>query len=239
MLAIGRSIAGREGKAQRLLAYRAAARAVNRARGAAVAFAAAVAVLAPPAAAEPFAIVALGDSLIAGYGLTPELAFPARLEAALAAAGIEARVVNAGIPGDTSAGGRARLRWSLAEPADLVIVELGANDALRGIDPESTYANLDAILIAVAKTGARVLLTGMLAPPNLGREYGDAFESVYTRLAAEHDVVFYPFFLDGVAAQPEFLQRDGAHPNVRGVEVLVARILPSVLEALGVTAEGG
>ena len=233
------TIEGGRSVARRLLAYRAAAGAVNRARGVAVAVAAAVAALAAPVAAEPIAIVALGDSLTAGYGLSPELAFPARLEAALAAAGVEAA-------------GRQRRnlgRYIRRRPGPPALVPRRAHGSghrrarrqrcLRGIDPESTYANLDAILATLEQTAIGALLAGMLAPPNLGREYGQAFEAVYTRLAAEHGVVLYPFFLDGVAARPEYLQRDGQHPNVRGVEVIVARILPFVLEALGGTAGRG
>ncbi len=177
-------------------------------------------------------IVALGDSLTAGFGLEDEASFPRQLEAALAAEGVLARVINAGVSGDTSAGGRARLDWALGDAPDLVIVELGANDGLRGLDPQGTYANLDDILTRLGERGIKVLLTGMLAPPNLGREYGEAFNGMYPRLAAKHDVVFYPFFLAGVAAQRELNQADGIHPNRQGVGVIVENILPFVLRAL-------
>ena len=177
-------------------------------------------------------IVVLGDSLTAGFGLEEAASFPRQLEAALAAEGVLARVINAGVSGDTSAGGRARLDWALGDAPDLVIVELGANDGLRGLDPEGTFANLDDILTRLGEKGIKVLLTGMLAPPNLGREYGEAFNNMYPRLAAKHDVVFYPFFLEGVAAQRELNQADGLHPNRQGVVVIVENILPFVLRAL-------
>lgn len=173
-------------------------------------------------------ILALGDSLTAGYGLARGEGFVAQLEAALRAKGIPARVLDAGVSGDTTAGGRARLDWTLAERPDAAIVALGGNDGLRGIDPAATHANLDAILTRLAARNIPVLLAGMLAPPNLGAEYGAAFRGAFERLAREHDVVFYPFFLDGVAAEPALNQADGIHPNARGVAVMVERILPAV-----------
>ncbi len=179
-------------------------------------------------AASPARIVVLGDSLAAGYGLAAQDAFPARLEAALRADGLDVRILNAGVSGDTTAGGRARLDWALADRPDAVIVELGANDGLRGIDPVATFANLDAILRRLGDEGIEVLLAGMLAPPNLGRAYGAAFNDIYPRLAAKHGVALYPFFLDGVAARPELNQSDGLHPNARGVAVIVERIAPYV-----------
>ena len=186
-----------------------------------------------PALAVPVVIVALGDSLTAGTGLDgPEAAFPARLEAALAAVGVDAVVHNAGVGGDTSAGGLARLDWALVDGTDLVIVELGANDALRGLDPAATHANLDIIVGTLRERGIGVLLAGMLAPPNLGKEYGDAFRVAFETTAAAYDVTFYPFFLDGVAAELSYLQRDGMHPNAAGVEVIVERILPTVQQAI-------
>jgi acyl-CoA thioesterase-1 len=178
-------------------------------------------------------IVALGDSLTAGYGLPRKDAFTARLGAALAAAGVKARVVNAGVSGDTSAGGLARIDWLLAEKPDLVIVELGANDALRGLDPEETRRNLDAILARIKTSGARVLLAGMRAPPNMGREYAADFDRIFPDLAKQHKVPLYPFFLDGVAADPALNQADGIHPNAKGVSVIVDRILPPLMRALG------
>ncbi len=177
-------------------------------------------------------ILVLGDSLTAGYGLAAEAAFPARLEHALRQAGHPAQVVGAGVSGDTTAGGLARLDWSLAVGADAVIVELGANDGLRGLDPEATYANLDAIVGRLRERGIPVLLTGMLAPPNLGREYGAEFAAVFPRVARKHGVPLYPFFLDGVAAVPDLNLADGIHPNARGVDVVVGRILPYVKDLI-------
>lgn len=178
-------------------------------------------------------ILALGDSLVAGYGLPAEDGFTTRLQAALEAAGVEARVVNGGVSGDTSAGGLARLDWLMADKPDLVILELGANDALRGLDPADTKRNLDTMLRRITEAGADVLLAGMRAPPNLGRDYAEEFDGIFPALAAQHDVPFYPFFLDGVAAQPELNQADGIHPNAKGVAVIVDRITPAVLKALG------
>lgn len=186
-----------------------------------------------PAQAEERRILALGDSLTAGYGLPAEDGFTARLEAALEAAGVPATVVNGGVSGDTSAGGLARVDWLMAEKPDLVIVELGANDALRGLEPEDTRRNLDAVIERIRKAGAAVLLAGMKAPPNLGREYGDDFNRVFPELAKRHKVALYPFFLDGVAADPALNQADGIHPNAKGVSVIVERMLPAVLRALG------
>ena len=188
---------------------------------------------APVGAAERTTrIVVLGDSLSSGYGLAAEDAFPVRLEAALKAAGHLVAVINAGVAGDTTAGGRARLDWALADRPDAVIVELGANDGLRGIEPDATYANLDAIVSRLTAKGVAVLLTGMYAPPNLGRDYVKQFNAVFPRLAARHGVAFYPFFLDGVAARPELNQHDGIHPNASGVAVLVDRMAPHVVRLL-------
>ena len=185
-----------------------------------------------PALADTPVVVAFGDSLSAGYGVTAPDAFPAQLARALAERGREVRMINAGVAGDTSAGGRARLDWMLGDDPDMVIVELGANDGLRGLDPARTYENIDAILARLDAAGVAVLLTGMMAPPNLGREYGEAFNAVFPRLAEKHDVVFYPFFLDGVAAAPRLNQADGIHPNAAGVAAIVERILPYAIEAL-------
>lgn len=177
-------------------------------------------------------IVAFGDSLTAGFGLEDRDSFPVRLAAALRREEIAATVINSGVSGDTTAGGRARLEWSLPETVDLVIVELGANDGLRGIDPSDTEANLDWILKRLEARRIPVLLTGMLAPPNLGREYAEAFNPLFARLAARHGVAFYPFFLEGVAADPAFNQSDGLHPNAAGVARIVSRITPYVIRAL-------
>jgi acyl-CoA thioesterase-1 len=177
-------------------------------------------------------ILALGDSLTAGYGLNAADSFPSRLEAALRKSGRDVRVINGGVSGDTTAGGLARLDWLMQDKPDLVIVELGANDALRGIEPAATRRNLAAIIDGIHKTGATVLLTGMLAPPNMGSEYGKAFNALFGNLARDHNIVFYPFFLEGVAAQPSLNQNDGMHPNAEGVTQIVNRILPTVLQAL-------
>ncbi|MFZ2871790.1 arylesterase [Zavarzinia sp.] len=185
--------------------------------------------------AAPARILAFGDSLTHGYGLDGPDVFPVRLQKALTAAGIEAEVQNAGVSGDTTAGGLARLDWALGDPAglpDLVIIELGANDALRGTDPAETEANLDAILTRLGTRGVKVLLAGMRAPPNLGSEYGTRFDGMFPRLAEKHRVAFYPFFLDGVAADPALNQADGMHPNPAGVAIIVERITPFVIRAL-------
>jgi acyl-CoA thioesterase-1 len=184
--------------------------------------------LTSPVAAHVPVILDFGDSLTAGYGLAPEQAFPARLEAALRQQGLEARVVNGGVSGDTTAGGLARLDWALAEQPDLVILALGSNDALRGIDPAAVRDNLDKMIRKIEASGARVLLLGMLAPPNWGEEYMSAFDRIFPELARVHAVPLYPFFLEGVAMNPELNQPDGLHPNERGVAVLVDRIAPVV-----------
>ncbi len=204
----------------------------KRAVAALAALAAAALFWAQAAAADPVRLLVLGDSLTAGYGLPAEAAFPIRLEAALRSEGIDAVVINGGVSGDTTAGGRARLDWALADDPDAAIVELGANDAMRGIDPAAVYRNLDAILTRLGEAGVEVLLAGMYAPPNLGREYGDAFYAVYTRLADEHAVDFYPFFLDGVAARPALNQPDFIHPNAAGVDVIIKHILPAVIDLI-------
>lgn len=177
-------------------------------------------------------IVALGDSLTAGLGLPVEASFPARLVVALKAKGIAASVVNAGVSGDTASGGLGRLDWSVAEGTEAVILELGANDALRGIDPTVTKTALDAILKKLKDRHIAVLLAGMRAPRNLGPDYVGAFDAIYPALASTHAVVFYPFFLDGVASDPKLNQGDGLHPNAAGVDVIVARILPQVEELI-------
>ena len=178
-------------------------------------------------------LVVLGDSLAAGYGLPAASAFPVRLEAALRQAGVAVDVVNAGVSGDTSAGGLARLDWVLAtSKAQFAIVELGANDGLRGLDPAQMAANLDQILARLKARGIKPLLTGMLAPPNFGRDYAAEFNAVFARLADKHGVPLYDFFLDGVAANPALNQADGIHPNLAGVEVIVGRIAPYVTRLL-------
>ena len=181
-----------------------------------------------PAAAKPVTLLALGDSLTAGYGLQPSDAFPVKLEAALKAKGHDVKVINAGVSGDTALDGASRLDWALAEPVDAVIVELGANDALRGLPVPQAEAALDQLLTTLAEKKIPTLLAGMKAPPNLGPDYQKAFDGMYPRLAEKHGVPLYPFFLDGVAADTKLNQADGMHPNPAGVDVIVQRILPSV-----------
>ncbi len=183
------------------------------------------------AQADTIRILALGDSLTAGYGLAPGEGFPARLEAALTARGHDVTVIDAGVSGDTASAGQARLEWSLGEGADAAIVELGGNDALRGLPPESTSKALGQIIEALRARDIPVLLAGMQAPPNLGPRYGEAFNAIFPALAKQHDILLYPFFLDGVAAEPDLNQADGIHPTAEGIDIIVQRILPSV-EAL-------
>ena len=180
----------------------------------------------------PIRLLTLGDSLTAGYGLPHEHGFEARLAAALAAAGHPVTILDGGVSGDTSAGGLARLDWVLADHPQAAIVELGANDGLRALDPAEMEKNLTAILDRLNTAGVKVLLTGMEAPPNLGRDYTTAFRAVFTRLSTRPGLLFDPFFLDGVAADPSLLQADGMHPNAIGVQQIVDRLLPIVLRLL-------
>jgi acyl-CoA thioesterase-1 len=184
------------------------------------------------AADRPIKIVALGDSLSAGFGLSVEAAFPSKLAEALKAKSVAVTIVNAGVSGDTASGGLDRLDWSVPDGTDAVILELGANDALRGLDPAVTKSALETILRKLADRHIPVLLAGMQAPRNLGADYARDFDAIYPALASTHPVVFYPFFLDGVAADPRLNQADGLHPNVAGVDVIVARILPQVEELI-------
>ncbi len=180
------------------------------------------------AAKKLLVIVAFGDSLTAGYGLQPGDDFPAQLEKRLLAQKHKVVVRNAGVSGDTSSGGRARFDWAIGKDVDMVILELGANDALRGIDPGVTRENLAAILKLLKQRKIAVLLTGMRAPPNYGARYQRQYDGIFPDLAARFDVAFYPFFLDGVAARPALNQADGIHPNAKGVAVIVKRMLPHV-----------
>ena len=198
----------------------------------AVTFACLVAAMttANPALAQdkPVKIVALGDSLTAGYGLSAGDAFPAKLAAALKAKGIATHIVNAGVSGDTASSGLERLDWAVANDTDAVIVELGANDALRGLDPKVTRKAIDTIVKKLTDRRIPVLLCGMLAPPNLGADYGKAFNSIYPDVAKSHDALLYPFFVEGIVTNPKLNQRDGLHPTAEGVDVIVQKILPSV-----------
>jgi acyl-CoA thioesterase-1 len=190
--------------------------------------------LAARAAADPprpVRIVAFGDSLTAGFGLAASDAFPVRLEAALKARGHAVEVVNAGVSGDTTAGGLARLDWAVPDGTDAVVLELGANDALQGRDPAQARANLDAIVGRLKAKGTEVLITGMRAPRNLGESYAARFDPIFAELAAKYDTLLYAFFLDGVALDPALNLGDGIHPNAKGVEVIVERMLPQA-EAL-------
>ena len=202
----------------------------------AILFAALFAVAALPvatrAAAEPVRLVVLGDSLTAGYGLPPGAGFPAKLEAALRERGRDVTVIDAGVSGDTTAGGLSRLDWSVGPDAQAVIVELGGNDMLRGTDPARTAENLDQIVARLTDRGLPVLVAGMRAPRNFGEAYGEAFDALFPAIAERHGAAFYPFFLDGVAADPALNQPDGIHPNEAGVAIIVERILPAVEKLL-------
>jgi acyl-CoA thioesterase-1 len=175
-------------------------------------------------------LVVFGDSLSAGLGLPAAEAFPAKLAGALKAKGLAVDVADAGASGDTASAGLARLDWSVPEGTDAVIVELGANDALRGVDPKITRAALEQILRRLQERGITVLLAGMQAPRNLGEAYTRGFDAIFPELAKAHGVLFYPFFLDGVVTDARLNQHDGLHPNAQGVDVIVARILPKVEE---------
>jgi acyl-CoA thioesterase I len=176
----------------------------------------------------PVKLAVLGDSLTAGYGLPAEAAFPARLERALRAKGIKVDILNAGVSGDTTSAGRDRLEWSIPVGTDAVIVELGANDALRGLDPKVSKAALEDIVKRLRARKISVMLAGMYAPRNYGPEYAAKFDPIYAELAKAHDLPLYPFFLDGVAGEPKLNLPDGIHPTAEGVDTIVARILPAV-----------
>ena len=178
------------------------------------------------ARADTLSIVGFGDSLMAGYELPPSDAFPVKLEAALKGRGHDVSIANAGVSGDTSSGGLARLDWSVPDGTHAVLLELGANDALRGISPEKTRDNLDAMIGKLKERGIAVLLIGIVSPPNMGSDYAARFNRIFPELAKTHDVALYPFFLDGVALQPGLDIGDGMHPNAQGVDIMVDRFLP-------------
>lgn len=180
----------------------------------------------------PVRIAVLGDSLAAGFGVKPAESFPARLEADLKAQGRNVTVLNHGVSGDTTAGGLDRIDWMLADKPDIVLVELGANDALRGTDPAVTEKNLDAIVAKLKGAGVTVWLAGMLAPRNFGSDYVEKFDGLYKRIAEKYQVPLYPFILDGIAQDPVYIQADGLHPNPKGAQVLADRLLPFVTKNL-------
>jgi acyl-CoA thioesterase-1 len=200
-------------------------------------FASIAGALSAAAADRPVRIVVLGDSLSAGLGLSAPDALPAKLEKALKAKGRDVTIENAGVSGDTASGGLGRLDWSVPEGTDAVIVELGANDALRGGDPKVTRAALETIIKRLKERHIAVLLAGMLAPRNLGADYVQAFDPIYPELAAAYDVILYPFVLDGVAGDRALNQADGLHPTAAGVEVVVSRMLPKVEELVARVAK--
>jgi acyl-CoA thioesterase-1 len=185
-------------------------------------------ILLPSSTAWACRLTVLGDSLAAGYGVEEQDAFPAKLQRALEARGVRCEVLNAGVSGDTSAGGLARLEWVLADQPTHLLVELGGNDALRGLPVEQLQENLNQIVQTATSRGVEVVLAGMLAPPNMGRSYGEAFKQVYLDVARRYEVPLYPFFLDGAVMTDGMMQPDGIHPNGRGVEVIAERIAPLV-----------
>ncbi|MBI1620868.1 arylesterase [Aquamicrobium zhengzhouense] len=184
------------------------------------------------AAAEPYRIVGFGDSLMAGYQLDAGMSFPEKLEVALKAGGHDVVIANAGVSGDTTSGGLSRLDWSVPEDTDLVILELGANDMLRGISPDITEKNLTAMIEGLRARGIDIILAGMIAAPNLGADYGERFNALFPALAEKYDLPFYPFFLEGVVAERKLLLEDGMHPNADGVERMVEGFLPVIEEVL-------
>lgn len=190
------------------------------------------------ARAEPFKIVGFGDSLMAGYGLGPGEGFTDKLQAALRTKGRDVAVANAGVSGDTTSGGLARLDWSVPDGTRLVILELGANDMLRGVLPDIARKNLDEMLAKLKQRKIAVLLAGMRAAPNLGADYQTAFDAIFPELAKKYDVALYPFFLEGVAGQPGMQLEDGLHPSAKGVDLMVERILPTVEKAIAAVPGG-
>lgn len=194
-------------------------------------------VLPATAKARTIQLVGFGDSLMAGYLLAPTESYTAQLEAALKAKGHDVTVTNAGVSGDTTAGGLSRIDWSVPDGTGGVILELGANDALRGISPEQSEKNLDSILARLKERGIPVLLVGMLAPPNMGGDYAERFNPIYKRLAEKYGVPLYPFFLDGVTTVPGMQLEDGMHPNAKGVAAMVEKSLPVVEQFLGVAEQ--
>ncbi|OYR19883.1 arylesterase [Brucella thiophenivorans] len=188
---------------------------------------------------EQVRIVGFGDSLMAGYLLPSNSAFPQQLEKALSDKGYEVSIENAGVSGDTTTGGLARIDWSIPDDTNLVILELGANDALRGISPDITEKNLDEMLARLKARGISVILAGMMAPPNMGKDYADKFNPIYPKLAQKYGVPLYPFFLEGVATQKALLLEDGMHPNEKGVETMVSHFMPTIEQKLRTEQKSG
>lgn len=186
----------------------------------------------PAIAAQPVKLLAFGDSLTAGYGLSEADGFTAQLAAALEKMGRQVQVINGGVSGDTTSGGLARLDWALADQPQVMLLELGGNDMLRGLPPETTKNNLEQMIAKAQQAGVTILLVGMRAAPNLGADYQSQFDALYPALAKQHGLLFYPFMLDGVAANPDLLQSDGIHPNPKGVAAIISRMMPSILQAL-------
>jgi acyl-CoA thioesterase-1 len=185
------------------------------------------------AMAKEFKILAFGDSLTAGYGLKKEEAYPALLETMLKAENYQVTVINTGVSGDTTSGGLSRLPWTLKQiKPDMVILALGANDALRAVDPKVTRDNINAMIETIQKENIKILLAGMYAPRNMGADYIKAFDSLYTDAAEKYNVTLYPFILEGVATKPEFNLYDGLHPNAKGAEVMAKNMLPYVLQVM-------
>lgn len=182
--------------------------------------------------ASPARVLMLGDSLTAGFGLPITESLPSQLEAVLKGQGLDVVILNGGVSGDTTAGGLARVEWALADNPTYALVALGANDALRGLDTERAFQSLDAIIGKLTAKGVKVMILGMLAPPNLGRDYGERFAAIFPKLAEKHRVPLYPFLLDGVALDPKLNQRDGIHPNADGVRIIVGRLAPLVKQLL-------
>jgi acyl-CoA thioesterase I len=191
------------------------------------------------AADRPLRIIAFGDSLTAGYGLPASASFPAQLQKALETTGRKIVIENAGVSGDTTQAGLDRLDWSIGDGIDGVIVELGANDALRGLDPAQTRSALDQIIVRLKARKIPVMLAGMRAPPNMGADFQQRFDSIFPDLAREHGLILYPFFLDGVAGRRELNQNDGIHPTADGIKLIVERILPSVERFIASLARPG
>jgi len=186
----------------------------------------------PAKADQQIKLLAFGDSLTAGYGLSEADGFTAQLAAALEKMGRRVQVINGGVSGDTTSGGLARLDWALADQPQVMLLELGGNDMLRGLPPQTTATNLEQMIGKAQQAGVTILLVGMRAAPNLGADYQSQFDAIYPSLAKQHDLLFYPFMLDGVAANPELLQGDGIHPNPKGVSIIISRMMPSILQAL-------